>query len=153
MAREAADRQTRDATDRAVAATSRDMGKPQQRDTQRTNRQNQWLLAATARTCGDKERELCWWSDGGSKRPRSEREEQQQGVAIRICGKSKKHAETDIVALISQRSSSRKDKFNSLLSSIMEKHNSGGNPEPSEEEFQAARARMESKNTLKARKR
>ncbi|KAK8913702.1 Chaperone protein dnaJ 6 [Platanthera zijinensis] len=67
--------------------------------------------------------------------------------------KSKKHAETDIVALISQRSSSRKDKFNSLLSSIMAKNNSGGNPEPSEEEFQAARARMESKNALKARKR
>ncbi|PKU70422.1 chaperone protein dnaJ 6 [Dendrobium catenatum] len=67
--------------------------------------------------------------------------------------KSKMKAETDLVALISQRQSSRKEQFNSALQSIMAKHDPAGDPEPSEEEFQAAKQRLESKKRSKGRKR
>lgn len=68
--------------------------------------------------------------------------------------RSKKKAETDIVALISQRQSSRKEQFDSVLSSIMAKHDPSGDPEPSEEEFQAASQRLKNKNNKsKGRKR
>lgn len=66
--------------------------------------------------------------------------------------KSKMQAETDLVALISQRQSGRKEQFNSVLSSIMAKHDPTEDPEPSEAEFQAARQRLESKNKSKRRK-
>lgn len=66
--------------------------------------------------------------------------------------KSKKQADADLVALISQRQSGRKEQFNSVLSSIMAKHGPTGEAEPSEEEFQEARRRLESKNKSKRRR-
>ncbi|XP_020579403.1 chaperone protein dnaJ 6-like [Phalaenopsis equestris] len=66
--------------------------------------------------------------------------------------KSKAQTDTDLVALISQRQSGRKAQFNSVISSIMAKHVPTGDPEPSEEEFQAARQRLETKNKSKRRK-
>ncbi|KAG1327277.1 Chaperone protein dnaJ 6 [Cocos nucifera] len=64
-------------------------------------------------------------------------------------GKSKKQASTDLVSIISQRSSQRKDRFNSILSSIMSKHNGEVTSEPTEEEFEKARQRLESKQAKK----
>ncbi|XP_010913147.1 chaperone protein dnaJ 6 [Elaeis guineensis] len=60
-------------------------------------------------------------------------------------GKSKKQPSTDLVSIISQRSSQRKDQFNSILSSIMSKYNGEVASEPTEEEFEEARQRLESK--------
>ncbi|ONK81823.1 uncharacterized protein A4U43_C01F33230 [Asparagus officinalis] len=60
--------------------------------------------------------------------------------------KLKKKEETDLVAVITQRRSERKDKFDSILSSIVAKCNGEAIPEPSEEEFQKARERIEGKN-------
>ncbi|KAG0498318.1 hypothetical protein HPP92_003009 [Vanilla planifolia] len=67
--------------------------------------------------------------------------------------KSKKQPETDLVALIANRRSERRDQFGSLISSLMAKHDPSANPEPSEEEFMAARQRLESKNQAKRKKR
>ncbi|KAG0449033.1 hypothetical protein HPP92_027516 [Vanilla planifolia] len=66
---------------------------------------------------------------------------------------SKKQPETDLVALIANRRSERRDQFGSLISSLMAKHDPSANPEPSEEEFMAARQRLESKNQAKRKKR
>ncbi|XP_058073558.1 chaperone protein dnaJ 6-like [Magnolia sinica] len=68
-------------------------------------------------------------------------------------GKSNKRADTDLVAVISQRRSERKEQFESMFSSIMAKYN-GGEPslEPNEEEFEAARRRLESSKQTKKRK-
>ncbi|KAG0449059.1 hypothetical protein HPP92_027547 [Vanilla planifolia] len=67
--------------------------------------------------------------------------------------KSKKQPETDLVALIANRRGERRDQFGSLISSLMAKHDPSANPEPSEEEFMAARQRLESKNQAKRKKR
>ncbi|KAK1282937.1 Chaperone protein dnaJ 6 [Acorus calamus] len=59
--------------------------------------------------------------------------------------KSNKQAETDIVAVISERQSQRKDRFDSMFSSMISKYG-GGNAapeEPTEEEFERARKRLE----------
>uniref|UniRef100_A0A804JSV3 J domain-containing protein n=1 Tax=Musa acuminata subsp. malaccensis TaxID=214687 RepID=A0A804JSV3_MUSAM len=66
--------------------------------------------------------------------------------------KTKKQEGADIVAIISQRRSQRKQQFDSILSSIVAKCDARTEPEPTEEEFQKARQRLESKQT-KNRKR
>ena len=55
----------------------------------------------------------------------------------------KKQAETDLVAVITQRRSQRKEKFDSILSSIMAKCDGEAAPEPTEQEFERARERLE----------
>lgn len=59
--------------------------------------------------------------------------------------KSKKQAETDLVAMITQRRSERKEKFDSILSSVMTKCGGEPVPEPTEEEFEKARERLEAR--------
>ncbi|THU61345.1 hypothetical protein C4D60_Mb07t22300 [Musa balbisiana] len=66
--------------------------------------------------------------------------------------KTKKQEGTDIVAIISQRRSQRKQQFDSILSSIVAKCDASTELEPTEEEFQKARQRLESKQA-KNRKR
>lgn len=58
----------------------------------------------------------------------------------------------DLYAIISQRQNERKGKINSMLSSLMSKY--GGDApasEPSEEEFEAARRKLESKKKSKGK--
>lgn len=67
--------------------------------------------------------------------------------------KKRKGSKTDIVALISQSQADRKKRFDSLFSSVVAEYGDPNNPpEPTEEEFEAARQRMEAgmlKNTRK----
>ncbi|KAK1259416.1 Chaperone protein dnaJ 6 [Acorus gramineus] len=59
--------------------------------------------------------------------------------------KSNKQAKTDIVAVIFERQSQRKDRFDSMFSSMISKYG-GGNAapeEPTEEEFERARKKLE----------
>uniref|UniRef100_A0A1D1YPG4 Chaperone protein dnaJ 6 n=1 Tax=Anthurium amnicola TaxID=1678845 RepID=A0A1D1YPG4_9ARAE len=67
--------------------------------------------------------------------------------------KSKKEPDTDLLAIISQRRGERKEQLNSLLSSIIDTCNGGEAPEPSEEEFQRARQRLESNKQGRKRRR
>ncbi|KAJ6805702.1 chaperone protein dnaJ 6-like [Iris pallida] len=67
-------------------------------------------------------------------------------------GKSKKQPETDLVAVIAQRRSQRKEQFDSMFSSIMSKYDGEANPEPTEEEFERARARLEGRKKQPNRK-
>lgn len=60
--------------------------------------------------------------------------------------KEKKNSE-DLYAIISKRQNERKGKINSMLSTLVGKY--GGGPEPSEEEFEAARQKLESKKASK----
>lgn len=60
--------------------------------------------------------------------------------------KEKKNSE-DLYAIISKRQNERKGKINSMLSTLVSKY--GGGPEPSEEEFEAARQKLESKKASK----
>ncbi|CAA7407960.1 unnamed protein product [Spirodela intermedia] len=63
---------------------------------------------------------------------------------------SKKESTDDLLAVITQRRGERKAQLNSLLSSIIDKCNGSRDQEPSEEEFQKARKRLEgNKNALK----
>uniref|UniRef100_A0A0D9VDB4 J domain-containing protein n=1 Tax=Leersia perrieri TaxID=77586 RepID=A0A0D9VDB4_9ORYZ len=62
--------------------------------------------------------------------------------------KKKKTEENDLILAISQRREQRKDRFNSVLSSIMSKCDAKGSSssaEPTEEEFERARQRLEKK--------
>ncbi|CAK9157206.1 unnamed protein product [Ilex paraguariensis] len=63
--------------------------------------------------------------------------------------KSKKESE-DLYAIISKRQNDRRGRVDSMLSSLMSKYG-GGEPssEPSEEEFEAARKKIESRKTAK----
>lgn len=68
--------------------------------------------------------------------------------------KSNKESETDLLAIISQRRSERKDQFDSMFSSLVSKY--GGNSsvsEPTEEEFEAAQKKIESRRTSKKSRR
>ncbi|MQM17422.1 hypothetical protein Taro_050394, partial [Colocasia esculenta] len=66
---------------------------------------------------------------------------------------SKEKPDADLLAIISQRRSQRKEQMNSLLSSIIQKCNGNEeDPEPSEEEFQRARQRLESSKQGRKRK-
>ncbi|RDX74804.1 Chaperone protein dnaJ 6 [Mucuna pruriens] len=66
---------------------------------------------------------------------------------------SKKQSETDLYAIISQRRSERKDRFDSMFSSLVSKYGGGQMPEPSEEEFEAAQRKLESRRPSKKSKR
>ncbi|KAF8398432.1 hypothetical protein HHK36_017359 [Tetracentron sinense] len=68
--------------------------------------------------------------------------------------KSKKQPESDLLEMITQRRSVRKEQFDSMFSSMVTKYNGGKlDPEPTEEEFEATRKKLESrKNTKKTRK-
>jgi DnaJ homolog subfamily C member 9 len=58
----------------------------------------------------------------------------------------KKSEENDLILAISQRRAERKNQFNSILSNIMSKCDSkASSSEPTEEEFELARQRLESK--------
>lgn len=61
--------------------------------------------------------------------------------------KKKKSQESDLILAISQRREQRKERFDSVLSSIMSKcdDNKAGSSEPTEEEFERARQRLKKK--------
>ncbi|KAL3637302.1 Chaperone protein dnaJ 6 [Castilleja foliolosa] len=63
--------------------------------------------------------------------------------------KSKKNSE-DLYAIIAQRQNERKGQIDSMFSSLLQKYGgSGSAPEPSEEEFEAARKKLETRRTSK----
>ena len=64
--------------------------------------------------------------------------------------KKRKTEENDLVLAISQRRMERKNQFNSILSSIMSKCDpKASSSEPTEQEFEQARQRLESKRAKK----
>ncbi|XP_022550985.1 chaperone protein dnaJ 6 isoform X1 [Brassica napus] len=68
--------------------------------------------------------------------------------------RAKESAETDLYALISKRRDSRKDKFDTMFSSLASRYGSSADAEPNEEEFEAARKKVESRvsSTKKSRR-
>lgn len=67
--------------------------------------------------------------------------------------KSNKQSDTDLVAIISQRRTQRKEQFESMFSSILAKQNRATlTPEPTEEEFEAAQKRLINGKQSKKRK-
>ncbi|KAK4404900.1 Chaperone protein dnaJ 6 [Sesamum angolense] len=63
--------------------------------------------------------------------------------------KSKKDSE-DLYAIIAQRQNERRGKIDSMFSSLVQKYGGGESvPEPSEEEFEAARRKLESRRNCK----
>ncbi|KAJ7972250.1 Chaperone protein dnaJ 6 [Quillaja saponaria] len=62
-------------------------------------------------------------------------------------GKSDKQAEGDLYAIISQRRTQRKDQFDSMFSSLVSKYGGGDASEPTEEEFEAAQKKLETRRT------
>ncbi|XP_030492855.2 chaperone protein dnaJ 6-like [Cannabis sativa] len=68
--------------------------------------------------------------------------------------KSNKESESDLYALISQRRVERKGKFDSMFSSLVSKYGGGGSSsEPSEQEFEAAQKKVESRRVSQKSKR
>ncbi|XP_077210043.1 chaperone DnaJ-domain superfamily protein [Tasmannia lanceolata] len=68
-------------------------------------------------------------------------------------GKSNKQSETDLVAVISQRRSQRKEQFESMFSALEKKYSGSKSAmEPTEEEFEATRSRLENGRQTKKRK-
>ncbi|XP_030453261.2 chaperone protein dnaJ 6 [Syzygium oleosum] len=68
---------------------------------------------------------------------------------LRKRGKAKKKSD-DLFAIISQRRSERKENFDSMFSSLVNKYGGGTQgSEPSEEEFEAARKKLESRKSSK----
>lgn len=68
-------------------------------------------------------------------------------------GKSNKNSEADVYAIISQRQSERKGRFDSMFSSLVSKY--GGSDaalEPTEEEFEAAQKKLESRRSSKSKR-
>ncbi|KAK6945327.1 DnaJ domain [Dillenia turbinata] len=57
--------------------------------------------------------------------------------------KSNKGQEADLMAIISQRRSERKDRFDSMFSSLISKYGGSSASEPTEEEFEAAQRKLE----------
>ncbi|KAK4481719.1 hypothetical protein RD792_012628 [Penstemon davidsonii] len=62
--------------------------------------------------------------------------------------KSKKNSD-DLYAVIAQRQNERKGRIDSMFSSLVQKFGGEAPPEPSEEEFEAARRKLESRKTSK----
>ncbi|KAG8503988.1 hypothetical protein CXB51_002292 [Gossypium anomalum] len=58
---------------------------------------------------------------------------------------SVKQSESDLLAIISQRRSERKDRFDSMFSTLVSKYGGNADSEPTEEEFEAARRKVESR--------
>ncbi|KAG2683405.1 hypothetical protein I3760_10G029900 [Carya illinoinensis] len=69
--------------------------------------------------------------------------------------KSNKESGADLYALISRRGSERKDRFDSMFSSLVSKYGGSSNAvsEPTEEEFEAVQKRLESRRTSKSSRR
>ncbi|KAJ9181129.1 hypothetical protein P3X46_009292 [Hevea brasiliensis] len=68
-------------------------------------------------------------------------------------GKSNEQSEADLLAIISQRRNERKDRFDSMSSSLVAKYGGNAAPEPTEEEFEAAQKKIEgSKASRKLRR-
>lgn len=63
--------------------------------------------------------------------------------------KSSKEPKTDLYAIISKRRDERKDRFDSMFSSLISKYGGSNVPEPSEEEFEATQKKMESRRSAK----
>lgn len=64
--------------------------------------------------------------------------------------KSKKKLDSDLYAIIAKRRDKRKDKFDSMFSSFVAKYGGqGSSSEPTEEEFEAAQKRLETKRASK----
>ncbi|KAK7378191.1 hypothetical protein VNO80_03629 [Phaseolus coccineus] len=63
--------------------------------------------------------------------------------------KSNKQSETDLHAMIAQRQNERKGQFDSMFSSLVSKYGGGDMPEPSEEEFEATRRKLETGRSSK----
>ncbi|KAK8531868.1 hypothetical protein V6N13_131227 [Hibiscus sabdariffa] len=68
-------------------------------------------------------------------------------------GKSIKQPEPDLLALISQRRNERKGQFDSMFSSLVSRYGGNAESEPTEEEFEAAKSRIESRKASKNSKR
>ncbi|WVZ06873.1 hypothetical protein V8G54_020219 [Vigna mungo] len=66
--------------------------------------------------------------------------------------KSNKQSETDLYAMIAQRRNERKGQFDSMFSSLVSKYGGGDMPEPSEEEFEATRRKLETGRSSKKSK-
>lgn len=73
--------------------------------------------------------------------------------SLRRKGKSNKQPESDLFAIISQRRNERKDRFDSMFSSLVSKYGSNAESEPTEEEFEAAKRKVESKEASNKSKR
>lgn len=69
----------------------------------------------------------------------------------RLRKKSKENSE-DLYAIIAKRQNERKGKIDSMFSSLDKKYGGGDVPEPSEEEFEAARKKLESRKKSSKRK-
>ncbi|XP_022744672.1 chaperone protein dnaJ 6-like isoform X3 [Durio zibethinus] len=67
--------------------------------------------------------------------------------------RSIKQSESDLFASISQRRSERKDRFDSMFSSLVSKYGGNADAEPTEEEFEAARRKVESRKASNKSKR
>lgn len=63
--------------------------------------------------------------------------------------KSEKKSDSDLYAIISKRRTERKDQFDSMFNSLVERYGGQGTSEPTEEEFEAAQKKLESKVSLK----
>lgn len=72
---------------------------------------------------------------------------------LRKAKSSNKKSESDLYAMISQRRDERKDRFDSMFSSLISKYGGGQMPEPSEEEFEATKRKLESRRPSKKSKR
>ncbi|GAV63911.1 DnaJ domain-containing protein [Cephalotus follicularis] len=72
---------------------------------------------------------------------------------LRKRGKPKKSSEADLYAIVSKRQSERKDRFDSMFSSMVSKYGGKAGSEPTEEEFEAARKKLESHGTSRKSKR
>ncbi|KOM38808.1 hypothetical protein LR48_Vigan03g219000 [Vigna angularis] len=66
--------------------------------------------------------------------------------------KSNKQSETDLYAMIAQRRNERKGQFDSMFSSLVSKYGGDDMPEPSEEEFEATRRKLETGRSSKKSK-
>ncbi|XP_039000212.1 chaperone protein dnaJ 6-like isoform X2 [Hibiscus syriacus] len=60
-------------------------------------------------------------------------------------------SESDLFAIISQRRSERKDQFDSMFSSLVSKYGGNADSEPTDEEFKAARRKVESRKAKKSK--
>ncbi|VVA97339.1 unnamed protein product [Arabis nemorensis] len=67
--------------------------------------------------------------------------------------KAAKVAKKDLYAAILQRSDSRKEKFDTMFSSLVSRYGDNGESEPNEEEFEAAQRKVESRRSSKKSKR
>ncbi|KAJ0041962.1 hypothetical protein Pint_17970 [Pistacia integerrima] len=69
-------------------------------------------------------------------------------------GKANKQSESDLVAIISQRRTERKDRFDSMFSSLVSKYGGvSANSEPTDEEFEAAQKKLDNRRASKKSKR